>query len=134
MNIWPLDFPDMCPPSMATPINGEIFRFIEKSDPSQKDFVSFYEKNPTRDWGDMTCQSRGLSVFPSAEACHEMAKAVPAMRKKNLAVARLVETHGLYAHTPSTNSGRHLTWWLPDNLKQPWLLFTPIKTSGPSHV
>jgi hypothetical protein len=51
---------------------------------------------------------------------------VPAMRKKKVAFANLNNNHGKIAHTPTTKSKRHMTWWVSCELSEPWTLFSNV--------
>ncbi|MDD5214773.1 MAG: hypothetical protein PHQ03_04425 [Methylococcales bacterium] len=121
MSDFPEYYPEKCPPSQAKDVEGEIFRFTTRNTPHHRDFLSHYELGIGEG-----CQAMGLSVFLSIEACEEMKDKVPAMRKKKIASADLNSKHGRFAHTPSTNSKRHMTWWVSSNLKEPWTLFSNV--------
>lgn len=119
-------YPEQCPPYNAKDIEGIVFRFTARNTPHQRDFLSFYEISPDKEWGLDACQAMGLSVFPSTEACEEMKDKIPAMRKKKIASANLNRNYGKFANTPSTNSKRHMTWWVSCNLSEPWALFSNV--------
>ena len=111
MFMWPSHFPPQCPPSGAANVSGEIFRFISGRTPTVKDFVSHYERDPEKEWGQADCISRGLSVLRTLEDCSVMRKGIPAMRKKKIAVGSSIDGHGVIAGTPSMNCEGHCTWW-----------------------
>lgn len=118
---WPDHFPEQCPPVHASPVSGNVFRFISRNAPKHKDFVSFFSINPSKDWGDNSCQANGLSVYSSNEVCAKMAKMIPALAKKKLAVAELNSNDGYIANTPSNNTKHHKTLWpliSPENLAE----------------
>ncbi|MFZ2727101.1 MAG: hypothetical protein WAX77_12670 [Methylococcaceae bacterium] len=126
MSKFPEYYPKQCPPCDAKDIEGLVFRFTDRNVPNKRDFLSHYEKNSSKDWEDSACQAMGLSVFPSKDACEEMKKKVPAMRRKKIASANLNNEHGKFAHTPSTTSKRHMTWWVSCSLNEPWILFSNV--------
>lgn len=111
MYSWPDHYPQSCPPSVAIELSGTIYRFINGADPSERDFQSHYERHPEKDWGTDACKARGLSVLRSTADCGEMRKAIPALRKKRVAVAALSVRVGLIAPTPSRSCEGHSTWW-----------------------
>jgi hypothetical protein len=111
MYIWPSHFPAQCPPAQAAEVSGSIYRFINGRAPLSKDFLSHYERDPGKEWGNTECNARGLSVLRSIEDCAQMRKGVPAMRKKRIAVGTLSGGVGLIAKTPSNTCEGHCTWW-----------------------
>ncbi|MBE9396776.1 hypothetical protein IOQ59_05805 [Pontibacterium sp. N1Y112] len=111
MKKWPDHFPEQCPPGCAEPVSGKVYRFINRANPKEKDFKSFFELKPDQDWGEKACQARGLSVYKNKNACEQMVDLVPALAKKKLAVAELNSNDGVIAETPSRNSNEHNTLW-----------------------
>jgi len=111
MKKWPAHYPIKCPPAIAETVSGVIYRFTTRATPNLKDFHSYYEHNPNRDWGSDACNARGLSVFTCAKACELFRKRVPAMKKKKLASATLNSSDGLILNTPSNISDNHHTFW-----------------------
>lgn len=111
MSVWPAHFPPECPPSHASKLAGAVFRFINGSSPADRDFVSYYEREPEKDWGTQACQARGLSVVHTWSDCDLMRKAIPALRKKRVALAQITTHVGLVANTPSNSCKGHSTWW-----------------------
>lgn len=118
---FPEYYPEQCPPCEAKDVEGVIFRFTNKNTPHKRDFLSHYELG--RATG---CQSMGLSVFTSIEACEEFKEKVPFARNKKISSANLNNDYGKFANTPSTNSKRHMTWWVSCNLSEPWTLFSNV--------
>lgn len=108
---WPEHYPQACPPDSAKELVGTIYRFINGTSPAEKDFLSHYERNPSKDWGHDACKARGLSVLRTLSDCGLMRKAVPALRKKRVAVADISTSVGLVAITPSNSCDDHNTWW-----------------------
>lgn len=111
MTKWPNHYPKDCPPSTATETSGEVYRFTNKTQPINKDFISYYELNPTKDWGNDECQAKGLSIFITLEDCLEAAEIIPALKKKKIAVGKLKNSTGAVASTPSTKNKNHKTLW-----------------------
>jgi len=132
--MWPTHYPEQCPPKEAFSFNGNLFRFINRNKPVQKDFKSYYDSKPGHDWNGKECQARGLSVYKTLEDCKEMMEVIPALRKKKLAVAQINENCGLLANTPSTNSERHCTWWIPASIIEPCSIFEQTSVSEACNV
>lgn len=108
---WPDHYPEQCPPRLAAAVSGKLFRFTSKASPKPRDFISYYENSPSKDWGHMACNARGLSVFSTYEDCVAASKLVPALKKKSLCVAELPSSAGVVAETPSQNTQNHKTFW-----------------------
>jgi hypothetical protein len=134
MNSWPEHYPKQCPPENAYLYNGVLFRFINKSNPVARDFKSYYEITPEKEWGDQACQARGLSVVKSLTGVSEMRNAIPALRRKKVSSATISHIHGLLADTPSSSSKRHCTWWMPSSLINPENLFQTANISEIEYV
>lgn len=111
MYSWPTHFPSACPPPSAEELTGTVFRFINGATPVEKDFKSHYERNPGSDWGHQACMARGLSVLRTLADCAAMKEAIPALRKKRIAVAEIESSIGVIAPTPSNSCDGHCTWW-----------------------
>ncbi|WP_147464765.1 MULTISPECIES: hypothetical protein [Pseudomonas syringae group] len=111
MTKWPDHYPEQCPPSCAEAISGTIYRFTNRANPKQRDFISYYDMDPSNDWGRMACNARGLSVYSTYEDCVAAVDAVPALRKKRLCHASLTRDSGVIADTPSQNTQNHKTFW-----------------------
>ena len=111
MYVWPSHFPPACPPAHASNLAGAVFRFINGTAPADKDFVSYFERDTAKDWGTQACQARGLSVVRTWSDCGLMRKAIPALRKKRVAVAQVSTQIGLVASSPSNSCSGHSTWW-----------------------
>lgn len=124
---WPNHFPEGCPPAEASDPDGELFRFTNRRSPNDRDFLSHYEKWPNRDWEDKACQARGLSVFRTMTDCLAMEAAVPAMKKKHIAVASLSVGEGVVAKTPSENSDQHHTLWSQLSISERCAAFSPVE-------
>nr|WP_320049639.1 hypothetical protein [uncultured Desulfuromonas sp.] len=109
--MWPEHYPEKCPPAEAKNVSGQVYRFTNRSSPKCKDFLSYYDLKPEKDWGSKACQARGLSVYTTVEDCETAVAAVPALRRKKLCVAVLSADTGVIAHTPSNNHYNHKTLW-----------------------
>lgn len=134
MNNWPEHYPKQCPPESAYVYDGILYRFINRNNPIAKDFKSYYELEPTKDWGAQACQARGLSVLKGLTGVYEMRDAIPALRRKKVSSAKVSHIHGLLADTPSTSSKRHCTWWISSALSNPEDLFQTTSISENVHV
>lgn len=133
MFVWPPHFPTSCPPAGAIDLKGTVFRFINGRVPVDKDFLSHYEREPDKDWGDDACRARGLSVLRTWADCVQMRKGVPALRKKKLAIAEISTKVGPVATTPSNNCGGHRTWWrhpLPQDVRPLFSTFDEPQEAG----
>ena len=127
MKDWPDHFPAQCPPIDAEPVSGEVFRFVGRNNPKAKDFSTYYELKPEKDWGDQACQARGLSVYRNFEVCKKMSLMIPALAKKKLAVAVLEQGDGNIATTPSRNSKDHNTFWSCLDAEQLYVKFSSVE-------
>lgn len=74
----------------------------------------------------MGCQARGLSVYPTLEACREAAGKVPSLAKKQLAVGTMQGSYGSVAQTPSKNTENHMTWWVSPDCPDPAIFFVRV--------
>jgi hypothetical protein len=126
MNMWPEHFPESCPPDMALDPNGEVYRFVSKDPPSEKDFISMRLRKPQEKFEDLEkeCRACGLSVLSTLEDIEKMRRRLPPMKKKLIAIGNLGSKHGKILHTPSFESSHH-TWWVPRNI-YPWKIFKVI--------
>jgi len=134
MNNYPTHYPKDCPPNHAVPASGDVYRFINGTNPKDKDFKSYYELKPNQDWGNKECEARGLSVFITLEDCIAAARVVPAFRKKLLAKASLSFDSGVIAPTPSKNTNNHNTFWSLVNAQDLSLLFHSVSKMGDTNV
>lgn len=134
MTAWPEHYPEKCPPDNAVPPSGSLFRFINKTNPKKKDFLSYYELKPEGDWGTKACVSRGLSVYASEIDCAVAAATIPALKKKQLAKAFLPKNSGVIASTPSKNTNNHKTLWPLISAEELAELFSPVQAVGVTSV
>lgn len=132
---WPDHYPQSCPPSEAIDLNGTVYRFINGANPAERDFQSHYERQPDKDWGAEACKARGLSVLRTPADCGEMRKAIPALRKKRVAMATVTTPVGLIATTPSHSCDGHSTWWRALQPSEVVGLFTTVaEQHGADHA
>jgi hypothetical protein len=130
--IWPSHFPLACPPSSATQLSGTVYRFINGVAPAEKDFLSHYERNPEKAWEAEACKARGLSVLRTFSDCGLMRKAIPALRKKRVAIAEISTPVGSVAVTSSNSCSDHCTWWRAPQPSEVVALFTTVLESPKS--
>lgn len=134
LEYYPEHYPDQCPPKVAHCHTGDLYRFINRNNPDSSDFRSYYDNNPTKDWGVKACEARGLSVVRCGLGVLEMRAAIPALRKKKVSKASVSENCGVLGETPSSSSKRHCTWWIPKTIVEPEKLFVVISESELSNV
>jgi len=118
---WPDFFPSDCPPSDSKPASGIVYRLIDGTTPKERDFKSYRELYPTRQFPVPECQSCSLSVYSDEKDIDRLRRRIPATRKKKLSWGELNSSFGRILHTPR-NGDTHHSWWLPDG-KEPWLSF-----------
>jgi hypothetical protein len=111
MYVWPSHFPTQCPPTEATELVGIVYRFINKQELTDWDFLSHYERAPHANWSHSPCNCRGLSVVRTSQDYAAMRDAVPALRKKKIAIADINSSVGVISTTPSNSCNDHCTWW-----------------------
>ena len=129
MNNYPTHYPKNCPPNHSVPASGDVYRFINGTTPKDKDFKSYYELGR-----EFTCQARGLSVYITLEDCLAAVGAIPALKKKCIAKAELLQSHGVIAPTPSRNTQNHNTFWSLVNAQDLSLLFHFVSKMGDTNV
>ena len=134
MFTWPQHYPHQCPPEEADVYSGLLFRFINRPHPTLKDFQSYYDLKPDKDWNGKECQARGLSVYKTVEDCRDVAIKVPGLRKKQIAIGTINDSCGLLAHTPSTTSERHFTWWIPTTHSNICAMFEKLELGEKNYV
>jgi hypothetical protein len=129
MKNWPDHYPNRCPPKEAYTHHGILYRFINRNEPQSRDFESYYDKDPKKDWGEDACLARGLSVVKCSLGVKDMRNAIPALRKKKISRANITSNCGILANTPSSSSGRHCTWWVSKSISNPQELFEAVNMS-----
>jgi hypothetical protein len=109
---FPSHFPKQCPPTTASQIRGEIFRFVSNKPPTADDFLSHYLLyGKDRFSADKVCQAHGLSVLLTEEDIKKARRIVPAFRKKHVAKGRPAADWGMLAQTEGRIPNHH-TWWV----------------------
>lgn len=135
MYSWPDDYPESCPPPNAIEMSGTVYRFINGANPAERDFQSHYERQPDKSWGEEACKARGLSILRTTADCGDMRKAIPALRKKRIAMATVTTAVGLLATTPSISCNGHCTWWrAPKPAEVVGLFSTVTEQHGSGHA
>jgi hypothetical protein len=114
---WPDDLPEGCPPGDATPADGLFYRFMNKSEPSEKDFVRPIDR-PNADFpAEQQCEASALSLYADLDDVALAQKLIPGFRKKKVAQGKLESQMGVVKNTPSEYEGvrlnSHHDWWLP---------------------
>jgi hypothetical protein len=120
--IFPKHFPEDCPPKAAKPVKGEIFRFIRKKVPEDRDFKSHFVLEIKFE-PDKLCEACGCSVYLSEEDARAKAEKTPYLKGKKLAKAKLSPEWGRIAQTFDPP---HHTWWLVND-KSPTIMFDVIE-------
>jgi len=132
--MWPDHYPEKCPPDDAENVSGVVYRFTNRTNPKHRDFLSYYELKPAKDWGKKACQARGLSVYTSEEDCKTAISLVPALKKKKLCIAELGSESGVIAPTPSKNNYNHKTLWPLISAQDLAEIFMPMDNSKVAHA
>lgn len=119
---WPSHFPNDCPPEDSQSANGEFYRLVRHNPPKERDFKSYREEQPEREYKDIPeCQLVGLSVYSDLDGIIRLLERIPALRKKRRpAKGELIPDLGRIKNTGKDKS--HHTWWLPIG-KMPWEIF-----------
>lgn len=113
---WPEHFDESCPPRDAVPAEGNFYRLVKKSEISENDVRSGWEKNPSRYLGldsEAQCTNMGLSVFGEIEDIEYVRKSCGGMKNRSIALGP-IDGAGQMKHTPSGGKSHH-TWWRPVN-------------------
>lgn len=109
---WPDFFPEGIPPDEAIEASGAMFRLVDDCPPTESDFASSIEENPSREFGDKLWQAFGVSMYKDQiEAEKTRARYAP-LRSKKIARGELSGKQGVKMHTPSRTSKSHHTIWL----------------------
>ncbi|WNL38631.1 hypothetical protein RN346_15240 [Halomonas sp. PAMB 3232] len=133
-SMWPDHYPEKCPPKDAEDVLGLVYRFTNRANPKDRDFLSYYELKPDENWGQKACQARGLSVYTSEEDCKTAISLVPALKKKKLCIGELDSKSGVIAPTPSKNTYNHKTLWPLISAQDLAEIFIPIDFSKVAHA
>jgi hypothetical protein len=107
---WPTFFPLDVPPEKATPADGEAFRMVKSIPPSESDFVSTFEENPSREApiDDKIGMFYGTSFFRQLECIKKKRARYKPFRNRHIVAGTLENKHGVQL---STGEPSHLTVW-----------------------
>lgn len=118
--MWPTHFPKNCPVG-GEKQNIEVYRLVDNNPPTEADFISAFELQPTRKFGDI-CKACGLSVYRDLEEAKVMNEQLAqstyfrrkGLPKKKIAVGRTDPNCGLIKATPSASEpeSSHMTYWV----------------------
>jgi hypothetical protein len=114
--IWPIFYPENCPPSDAEDAEGIIFRLMQSIPPTENDLKAHVQLHPDQDFGTKHCQACGLSVYRSFYDAVRLQNRIPAYRAMRIAKADLSPREGKLLHTPSRPGASHHTWWIPRDI------------------
>ena len=105
---FPSDWPSDCPPEVAPPAQGVVYRLVKVTPLQEADFLSHKEMNRVPPTADL-CDCCGLSVFRKKEEAIHMRRL---FRKIGDYVAEgtLAKEHGVAMLTPG-KLPTHTTWW-----------------------
>ncbi len=108
---WAYEMPEGCPPEdIQVPFEHPFFRLAQDSATvSEEDFVSYAERDPQRQWGEMLPLAVGLSLLDSEVKARKNLK-LPMLRQyKGIISLVLNPTDGVAKQTGIHRS--HYTWW-----------------------
>ena len=102
------NLPPDCPPPQAVPLTAPstFYRLVNRYPPTEQDFISVWQEQSERRQRLDPCQSRGLSLFSSADEAHKRTS-YPTLRRKLVCAVRLTPDAGPLLMT----SRHHYTWW-----------------------
>ena len=105
-------YPPGCPPAVAEPADGVVYRATNHDPPDDEDFLSWEEmgRSPRHSTPKALCQSRGLSVFRSLADARHYLSVFPGVNRF-ISVGVLTPDHGRIKPTPSRDRPTHTTWW-----------------------
>ncbi len=106
--MWFEELPTQCPPSDATPANGEYYRLITGDVLVCEDFHSHRMLNPLKPFRVSECVARSLSVFSDEAACQNLTK-LAIHRGKKIARVNLSSSDGSIKKTGKDKD--HYSWW-----------------------
>ena len=108
--MWPDYFPEQCPPAEARQDTLLVYRLVEGSPPTERDFQPTIVESPHRQFPpDKLCMASGVSVFKNpADARRKREKYKP-LREKKIARGTIQPEDGFVLETGEQS---HVTWWL----------------------
>lgn len=102
--------PHSCPPAAGERRSAIFFKAIDGKNPSEKDFLSFAEKDrPNVDKAQ--CSSWGLSVWPDMDAVEHARKIFDFFRRKKIVQFSVSVDDGMCLATPLPEQAKHHTFW-----------------------
>jgi len=112
-------YPEGCPPAIAEPAAGSVFRVTKHDPPHEADFASLFEMGRIVKAPLKACQSRGLSLYRKIEDARHHIELF-AFHGTFIAVGILNAETGLMLATPPKDGSRpsHLTWWCFDGVER----------------
>lgn len=108
---WCCEMPSGCPPhDILIPINHQFYRLArENNGYSSKDFMTYAELEPNKNWGELLPLAVGLSIIDNEAKARKSLK-LPIFRKfKGIISLLLNESDGVVCQTGVHLS--HYTWW-----------------------
>ena len=111
---WFEDLPVACPPSDATPCNGEYFRIANGNPATSPDFFSQRKLQPNKIFvgkGINECIARAVSLFKDKDDALKRLK-LPKFRHSVIAVVELEPKDGVMKKTFLDS---HYSWWRSTN-------------------
>lgn len=106
--VYPVHYPNHCPPADATPAQQSVFRLVRQVPPTPTDFLSPHEKGIHPDADE--CLRCGLSVLESVDDAKRLRNQIPAFRTRRIVVRLLEPNDGSLKRTGSAQG--HWTWWV----------------------
>ena len=116
-------YPENCPPVVAEPASGTVYRLVRSDPPQAEDFLSTWEEFPGR-FPEPNIKISGTSVYTDQKDIPRLKKRIGHLRNRKTAKGELNSTLGMILHTPSYEKSHH-TWWIPIRA-EPWLVFKVI--------
>lgn len=105
---WSLGIPD-CPPAVAVPAGGDVFRASKNNPPTASDMQTHHETGRLTDAD--PCLRKALSVFRSREEAEHQVRLFRRWKRKYVVWAELTSAHGMTLPTPAHNHPSHTSWW-----------------------
>jgi hypothetical protein len=108
---WVCAMPDGCPPDdIDVPFNHTFYRLAKYANTySSDDFISYAEKDASRNWGDLLPLAVGLSVISDENKARKNLKLPMFKQFKGIITLTLNPTDGVVKQTGIHRS--HYTWW-----------------------
>ena len=103
------DMPEGCPPLDTFGVEGDFYRLVSLP-PTEADFIPYSRLFPNKNFADLECQARAISVFKSLDECKQMMKS-PAFKSKKVAVVHITPEDGVVKCTPNGQNKSHYSWW-----------------------